>query len=371
MKKRKVLEIVNSLGIGGNPIFVMNFFRIINQKEFEVDFLIFDDSKMDFYQEVLDTGGKVFICPSSNRKNILRQMKYVYYFLKNHKYDVVHCHNCSFMGILRGTLPAKLAKNIIVISHSHSVGTPKQNVFDDFIRWILKVCVGWTVDYGLACSDLAGESKYTKQFMKTNHYGIIHNAVYVEKFLFDSKARNRIRDQYQIGNKLLIGNIGRLAEVKNQRFLLEIYFRILQKNKKFILIIIGGGELEDELKKYATDLGIIEHVIFTGMVNNANEYYSAMDVFVMPSLFEGLPFTAVEAQVNGLKCVMADTMTQMVNISGDVKFLSLRDSVEIWADQILEQAQNRSKDEKVEKVCKEYDIKLEVKNLERYYRGEV
>lgn len=371
MKKRKVLEIVNSLGIGGNPIFVMNFFRIINRKEFEVDFLIFDDSKMNFYQEVLDTGGKVFICPSSNRKNILRQMKYVYYFLKNHKYDVVHCHSCSFLGILRGTLPAKLNKNILVISHSHNTGLPKHTAIDNFIRWILKICIGWTVDYGLACSDLAGDSKYTTKFMKTSHYGIIHNAIHIEKFLFEPKTREKIRNQYQIKNKLLIGNVGRITEQKNQRFLLEVYLKILKKNKNSLLMIVGGGELENELKKYATDLGIIKHVIFTGMVNNVNEYYSAMDVFVMSSLFEGLPFTAVEAQVNGLKCVMSDTITQMANISGDVEFLSLSDSIEMWVDKILKQAQNRSKDKKVKKVCKEYDLKLEVKNLERYYRGEV
>lgn len=371
MKKKKVLEIVNSLGIGGNPIFVMNFFRHINQQEFEVDFFIFDDSKMDFYQEIIDKGSKVFICPSHSKKNILKQMKYVYSFLKKNKYDVVHCHNCAFLGILRGTLPAKLIRNTIVISHSHNTGIPKHTLLDDWIRWILKVCIGWTIDYGLACSDLAGKSKYTTRFMKTNHYGIIHNAIHVEKFLFNPNLRNKIRNQYQIENKQLIGNVGRLSKQKNQRFLIEIYSKILQKNKDVILMIVGGGELENELKKYASDLGIIEYIIFTGMVNNVNEYYSAMDVFVMPSLLEGLPFAAVEAQVNGLKCVVADTITQMANISGDVKFLSLSDFTEVWANEILEQAKSRSEDEKIKNVCKKYDLKIEVKNLERYYRGEV
>lgn len=369
MKKIKVLQCVNSLGIGGNVIFVMNYFREINKERFQVDFLIFDGTRLNFLQEVEDAGSKVFICPEKYNKNLLNQMRFVSYILRHHHYDVVHCHNCGFKGLLRGTVPAKLDGIKTVISHSHNVGAPKHTLLDDMARQILKCVLCWSVDYGLACSDVAGESKYTRKFMASNRYGIIRNATSVDKFVFNEVTRKSIREHLNIKDEIVIGNVGRLSAQKNQKHLLDIVGCLLQENKNVTLLMVGGGELEHELKEKAEKMGISHKVHFTGMVENANEYYSAMDVFVMPSLYEGLPFTAVEAQVNGLKCVMADTVTTMANISGDVKFLPLNAPVAVWAEKILEQAVHRSDVEQTEKVLKEYNLKLEVKRLETYYQA--
>lgn len=225
-----------------------------------------------------------------------------------------------------------------------------------------------TVNYGLACSDLAGESKYTKKFIHSSQYGLIHNAIEVDKYRFNTEKREKIRTSIGlIENDILIGNIGRLAEQKNQKFLISLLRKINDKYPNIYLIIVGGGDLEKNLKRQAKDLNIEKNIIFTGSVNNAMDYYSAMDVFVMPSLYEGLPFTAVEAQVNGLKCVMADTITKMVNISGDVSFLSLRQKKEDWIDTILENSRSRSSKQNNQIVCKKYDLNNEVKRLESYY----
>lgn len=371
MKKRKVLEIVSSLGIGGNPIFVMNYFRVLNKEKFQIDFLIFDDSRLDFKQEVCEAGSNVYVCSKENRNSLLGQMKYVYSFLKKNHYDVVHCHNCAFKGLLRGTVPAKLAGIDTIIAHSHSVGMPKNTVVDNVFRGFLKMLLCWSIDYGLACSDSTGESKYLKSFRNTSRYEIIRNAINIDKFRFNQGSREIIRNQYNIKDEIIIGNVGRLSFEKNQKKLIAVFDELLKTKKNVRLMIVGGGELEEELKKQVLDLGVTENVVFTGMLDNSSAYYSAMDVFVMPSFYEGFPFTVVEAQVNGLKCVMSDTITQMVNISGDVEFLSLQDSDEDWGEVIWNQAQNRSDDKKTKKVCEEYDLKLEVKKLEEYYLRKV
>ena len=370
MGKIKILQSVGSLGIGGNEMFVMNFFRHLDKTKYQVDFLIFEN-RLDFYDEVKEAGSKVFICPEikgNKLKQLIHQMRYVNKILKNNKYDVLHCHGCSFVNIMRSSIPGWKKKNIKVITHSHNTGMPKNTKIDDILRFFLKWILSHTVNYGLACSDLAGESKYAKKFIHSSQYGLIHNAIEVDKYRFNTEKREKIRTSIGlIENDILIGNIGRLAEQKNQKFLISLLRKINDKYPNIYLIIVGGGDLEKNLKRQAKDLNIEKNIIFTGSVNNAMDYYSAMDVFVMPSLYEGLPFTAVEAQVNGLKCVMADTITKMVNISGDVSFLSLRQKKEDWIDTILENSRSRSSKQNNQIVCKKYDLNNEVKRLESYY----
>lgn len=369
-RKIRILQSLGSLGIGGNELFVMNFFRNIDKEKFQIDFVIYDDSRMDFYDEVLALGGKVHICKSTHNNRILRiigEAIKTYHLLKKEKYDVIHCHNCSILGNLRGTLPGKMISDIKVISHSHNTGSSNKTKLGVFVRSILKWILSCSVDYGLACSDLAGKSKYTKKFINSDRYYIVNNAVNVERFQFDNAAREMIRNQYNINNKMVVGNVGRLAEQKNHRFLLKVFSYMCSINQEIVLMIVGGGELETELKEIAKQLCIFEKVIFTGMVNNAEKYYSAMDVFVMPSLFEGLPFTAIEAQVNGLQCVFSDTITQMANASGDVEYISLNQPLEKWSEVIFERGRNRSDEKKIEKVRERYDLKFEVKKLEEIY----
>ncbi len=369
-KKIRVLQAVGSLGIGGNELFVMNFFRHINNDRFQVDFVIYDDARMDFYDEVIASGAKVFVCKSEKKNKLLRCMseaKQTYRLLKKENYDVLHCHNCSFLGIMRGVVPGKLVLGTKVIAHAHSVGTPKNTFVDNLLRKILKLILSHFVDYGFACSDVAGASKYTEKFMKSNQYAIINNAVDATKFVFDVKTRNRVREALGVGGETVIGTVGRLSAEKNHRFLLKVFSEIQKVHSEMKLLIVGGGELDDELKKLACELQIDSNVIFTGMVDNPQDYYSAMDVFVMTSLYEGFPFTVIEAQINGLKCVLADTITRETNVSGDVEFLSLDENVDRWAERILEQAQSRSDAWKTEIAIRQYDVNLEVAKLADKY----
>lgn len=372
MKKIKVLQSVYSLGIGGNQIFTMNYYRHINKEKFQVDFLIFD-RKLDFYDEVINGGSKVYIAPKMSEcgkiTECIRHMKFVYQVLKENDYDIIHIHNCSLLGLIYSVIPAKLNGKVKIITHSHSEGVLKNLFGEKIMRTALKTFLSHNVDLGFACSDIAGENKYNKKFCMSEKYFIIPNAVDTEKFAFNAENRKEIRQKFNISDEeIVVGNVGRLSNEKNQKFLIEIlrYMRSVQDNSK--VLIVGGGELEYDLKNLALELGVKNNLIITGAVNDVYKYYSAMDVFVMPSLYEGLPFTAVEAQANGLKCVFADKISRMSNISGDVTFLSLQDSLSIWREKIFDAGSSRSDSEHIQQVRNRYNLNVETRKIEQKYK---
>lgn len=363
----KVLEILGGLGVGGNEIFVMNFYRAMDRRDLDIDFFVFGNDQTPFAEEIRAGGDRVFLCPPEVQTSVLSTMRYVRRFLKTHKYDVVHCHSCSFKGLLLGTVPARLAGVPKVISHSHNAGTPTNSLTDRVARAGLRRLLEWSVDYGFACSDVAGESKYGEKFRKSRRYAIIRNAIEVDRFRFRPDRRETLRRELGVGEGLLVGNVGRLAKQKNQAFLIRAFGELRKKDPQARLLIVGAGELEGELKDLARSLSLEDRVIFPGSVTNTEDYYSAMDVFVMSSLYEGLPFTAVEAQVNGLRCVFSDRITRMVDATGDNDFLSLEDPLSLWADRILARGQARCGRAETERVRREYDLNSEAKRLRAYY----
>lgn len=370
-QKIKVLQSINSFGMGGNTIFAMQFFRHIDKEKFQIDFVIYDDTKMDFYQEVIDAGSRVFVCKSKYKNKYMRlydQMRQVSHLLKHHHYDIIHCNSCSFVGIFRGAVPGYLIKGTKVITHSHSVGTPKNTICDQIIRNVAKFFLSHIVDMGFTCSDVAGDSKYTKKFMNSAKYVMIHNAVEVHKFSFDENNREELRKHYNIEGKLVIGNVGRLSHEKNQSFLIDILADVLRREVDAILIIVGGGELEGELKNKVKELELTNRVIFTGSVRDVERYYSAMDVFVMPSLYEGLPFTAIEAQVNSLNCIFSNRITQMADVTGMSKFLPLDAALDEWSESVIAGAMCRCNEQKMQDLLENYDLCREAKRVEHYYK---
>ena len=371
MRKIKILEAVGTLGVGGNELFVMNFYRHIDKSKFQIDFITFSDN-LYFKDEIEKSGSKVYVSPLIKRNNkwikLFHDMRFIYFILKKNNYDIIHCHSCSFVGLFRGVLPALLIKDIKIITHSHNTGKATGNILDKILRFLLKILLSNIIDIGMACSDLAGKSKYTKAFIHSNKYKLINNAIETEKYLFNKNYRNEVRKQLGINeNVIVIGNVGRLAMQKNQTFLINILFNLIKQKKNVYLLIAGGGILEKTLEDKVVKLGLNEFVYFAGETDDVYKYYSAMDVFVMPSLYEGLPFTAIEAQVNGLKCVFADTITKMADISGNNIYISLNSPISNWSNLVLEQGLSRNSLDSVKKVCMKYNIANESKRLEKIY----
>jgi glycosyltransferase EpsF len=313
----------------------------------------------------------VYFC-NSNKKNkffrFLDEMNQVRKLLKKEKYDVIHCHSCSFIGIFRAAIPGYFCKETKVISHAHSIGTPKNNSIDEFFRFILKHIMSFTVDYGFSCSDTTAKSKYTDKFIHSNAFYIINNAVETDKYSYNAEKRKEIRSKLGIDDNIfLLGHVGRMEYEKNHKFIMEVFEQINLLKSESKLLLVGDGSLFDEMKKLAEQKGIQNAVIFMGQQESAELFYQAMDCFILPSYYEGFPFVLVEAQMNGLRCIVSDKISKTVNISGGVLFLSLERSAKEWAETILEFGQSRLSENQIKKVCDSYDLEKETKKIEKLY----
>ena len=353
--KKRILEVVPTLNnCGGIENYVMNYFRKINKEKFQVDFVYHKVTMTNFEKEILSLGGNIYKMPEFTISNFKEIFKKVDDLFRINKYDVVHCHmaNAAFLYL-------KLAKkNNIKIRILHSHQSKAADKLSHAIRNYPLLWLGKKyANEFIACSKLAGDFLF-----KNKNYKIVHNAIEIDRFKFSSLYREEVRNQYNVDeNDVLIGNIGRCSNQKNQKFLLEIIKSINIQNAK--LIIVGDGELLSELEEHALKLGIIDRVIFTGSISDTSKIYSAMDIFVLPSLYEGLPVVGVEAQCNGLNLIVSNTITKELNFTKHVYYLSLKDSLEKWCSVIHNKLYRTDSNIQLDM----YDINIQVKELEKIY----
>lgn len=369
-RKIRVLQSMDTIGVGGTEVFVMNLYRTIDRDAFDFDFVVYDDYKSEYLQEVLANGDKVYQFHRKHKNRLLNyfdQERYVKSILKKEKYDIVHCNGNSYFGILRAALPAH-NNGVHVITHSHNQGEKHEKIIGKMGVAFLKRKVSSLAEMGFTCSDKAGESKYTKLFIQSNKYRIIDNGTDYDKYRFSNENRKRIRAEFGINEaSLLIGHVGRFEYPKNQSYLFDIFDEVLKVEPTAKLILVGDGIQREEFEDKIDKLGIKENVILTGLRMDVNEIYSAMDVFVLPSIHEGFPFVLVEAQMNGLRCVVTENMSKDVNISGSVIFLQTNIAPFTWAETII-RSQGRLDRDQVQRVIDKYDIKKIAAEIENYYR---
>ena len=368
-RKIKVLQSMDTIGVGGTEVFVMNLYRAIDRDRFDFDFVVYDDYKTEYLQEVLDNGDKVyqFHQKHSNKLlNYLDQKHFVNIILKNEKYDIIHCNGNSFLGILRAALPAR-RHGVHIITHSHNQGERHENIIGKIGAEYLRRKISSLADMGYTCSDKAGVSKYTESFIHSNKYKVIENGIDSKKYCFSITNREKIRKELDISDDVfLVGHVGRFEYPKNQSYLFDIFKEFLKVDPTAKLLLVGDGEQRYEFEEKIERLGIKNNVILTGLRMDVNEIYSAMDLFVLPSVHEGFPFVLVEAQMNGLKCIVTDNISRSVNISGGVHFLSVHEEPEKWINMMIS-SKGRLTTEQVQIVRDRYDIKENTRLIEKDY----
>lgn len=279
-------------------------------------------------------------------------------------YDIIHVHGNSATMILE-MIAAKLAAIPVRIAHSHNTSCS--------LRIVDKICR--PLFYSLCNARMACGEEAGKWLFRNRPFLILNNGIDTEKFKYDSKHRCRIREKLNIDDStVLFGHIGNFVEAKNHAFLIDIFAAIKCLNPKTKLILLGSGDSMATIKEKVNSLNIANDVIFSGSIDNPQEYLSAIDIIIMPSLFEGLPLTLVEEQANGLSCIVSDTITQEVNMTGNLKFLPLSCSPDTWAIEafkLLEQtthSRTQKSTEAIEKIKnKDYDIQKNAYNLKNYY----
>jgi glycosyltransferase involved in cell wall biosynthesis len=345
----------------GIPNVIFNLLNSFDSSRYEIGYISINEPS-DFYKEKLKKiNSKLFIIP----RKITSPLKYISKLAKVAKeYDIMHVHGNSATMVLE-MIAAKIAGVNIRIAHSHNT-TCKLKSIDTIARPLFyRLCNG-----RLACGVEAGKWLFNKKDFK-----VINNGIDVNKFRYSISDRKSIRTGLGIDKEYVIGHIGNFVDQKNHSFLIDIFQSLYRLKPNSILLLLGDGPLKSSIQSKVRDLGLSANVIFAGSVNDPEKYMNAMDVVVMPSLFEGLPLTIIEEQANGLSIVVADSITNDANLTGKVHYVSLCAPVYNWAtiiQSIIEHNTHNeiSSDKAISQIQKAgYDINMVVEDLKSYYNS--
>ena len=342
----RVLHVLGTLNRGGAESRIMDLYRHLDREKVQFDFLVHTSGKDDFAEEVKRLGGAIYTLPRFKGYNLVAYELAAYSFFMTHtEYDVVEGHMTSTASIYLPKAKKAYAecgrKGPVTIAHVRSAGTENglKGIATEYLRRDLKN----KADFLWSCSLHAGEAVYGEAAVRENRVEVIPNAIEAEAFLFDPAKRMAAREEYGIAeDAFVIGHVGRFEKVKNQAFLVECLADALAENDR--LLFVGKGPEQDRVRELCEKAGLAGKVLFTGALpaEKVADLYRAMDVFALPSLYDGVPGTVVEAQVSGLPCVISDRVTDEVCLTKLVERIPLGEK-EAWQRAILA-AKNRAKD---------------------------
>ena len=363
----RVLFVIGSLGCGGAERVALDVAQNINHDKFSIDFLIQEGADEFYRDEVMSAGCSIFHSPRFNPLTTPAYKKWMRWFIDNSDYDIVHFHQNTMVGSVHRILRSKGVK---IVSHAHS-GSFRGNKISRIVKRILVSGLVKNADVCIGCSNVAAECFYGKDYLNHRNCMVITNAIDVNRFVFNNKIRDSIRSQHGIsGSEFVIGHVGSFTEPKNHIFLVNAFSEVLKQVGNARLLLIGDGPLKNSVTKHADELGCLDKITFIGKVKTPESYYCAMDVFVFPSLFEGLPLSVVEAQISGLYCVISDVITSEVVIEEDaVERLPLYDTTK-WVDAIINLlSKGRRKVDIAKMASSRWGIKEFVGEIEEIYES--
>ena len=365
---KRLLCLLSSMNAGGAETFLMKVYRQLDKQKYQMDFCINVREKCFYEDEILSMGGKIFRIPakSENLKEFKKQLTAI---VKREGYQHVLRITSNCMGFLDLKIAKKAGATVCCARSSNSSDG------GSFKAWIShrlgRLLYGRYVNVSIAPSDLAAKYTFGNRAYRQGKVHLLHNAVDLNVFCYSEKARYQIRKEFGIADDVkVVGLIGRFSEQKNHRFLIDVFNEYQKKCEKAVLMLVGKGELENEIRQRVADCNITDKVIFTGVRSDVPDLLSAMDVFVMPSFYEGMPNTVIEAQATGLPCVIADTITREADITGLVKYLPLQDTYK-WVQNIMDSCACSGRiDTKDFFISKQYDIDSVTKGFTKIIFGE-
>lgn len=357
-----VAQIMGKWVGGGVESVIMNYYRHLDHSKIRFDFICDEDSTRIPYDEIKKLGGRVFLVPKY--QNLPKYLKALGKLFKENQYRIVHS-NINTLSVFP-LCAAKKAGVPIRISHSHSTSNPKEwkrNLIKNILRPFSK---RYATDY-FACSELAGRYLFGNKAFDRGEVKIIHNAIDVDKFKFDEAARKKLRQEFGIKDStVVIGHVGRFVQQKNHTFLVDVFKEYHKKNPDSKLLLVGSGPLEDEIKKKVERLDLEDSVLFLGQRDDINKLYSVMDVFCLPSLYEGLPVVGIEAQATGLPTIFSNRISKEVIVSSYAEIVSIQDTG-FCIEKINKTTRSIKKQRSYATVFEYMDINNEVSTLEKIY----
>lgn len=365
----RVLEVFREpIANGGQESFLMNMYRNLDRDQVQMDFMTpFCCENERIRKEIESLGGQVFTYDHEFGKNNNRVFKKcVKDFLKSHSYTIVHFHSGSTYALMEGSKLAAKAGVPNRIVHSHSCG------FDNLkYRVIRLISRGPLLKYPTAywaCSDVAAQWKFPEKIISGKQYEVIKNAVDLRRFHFDESWRKFARKDLGISDStFVVGHVGRFSFEKNHSFLIDIFDAVHQKEPDSVLLLAGAGELEQEIRQKVNRLGLDGAVQFLGVRQDIPDLMNAMDIFILPSFFEGLPVVGVEAQATGLPVVTSTGVARELPVESLADYLPLEDSPQRWAEVILSYRHQNRKDMRNEMARCGYEVRAAAHHLQQLY----
>ncbi len=372
--KKRIVEIASFQGRAGIETFLLDLLRQVDYEQLQIDFLVTNTDEGPFDEEIIFRGSKIYrISPLSlNLPALIRHIKEVNCFFKNNKdIDVVHIHGNTAISLLDVLIVKRHGiKKIIGHSHNNWANEP----IDRIKHYICKILISKSFTNRMACSQSAWDWMYFGK-MNPEMDLIVKNGININKFKYDRNKRKKIRQFLNLGdNDYVIGCVGRFNIQKNHSFLLDSFSKVSCEEKDAKLLLVGEGELRSQIENQILKLGLQDKVILTGSVENTEDYYNAMDLYVMPSIYEGFGIVLIEAQANGLLCIVSRAIKPEAKVSKyGIKEFALEDGPDNLSKMICKEIrkENKTRFDNISDLQKAgFDIRNSTKQLIKVYRGE-
>ena len=328
MEPIRILHVVTYMGRGGLETMIMNYYRHMDRTKVQFDFLTHRDFRADYDDEIEALGGVIYRLPQLIPWSKSYHEALDSFFKFHPEYRIVHVHQDCLSSVI---LKAAQKRGVPVrIAHSHSSSQDKN------LKYLIKLFYMRQIPrYAtqlFACGKEAGDWMF-----RGAPYRVINNAVDTAKYTYSPEKRNQMRQQLGIDrDALVIGHVGRFDRVKNHTFLIDCFLQLKQQRSNAVLLLVGDGGLRQEMQEKVNACGLAGSVIFTGIRSDVPELMQAMDVFVFPSLYEGIPLTLIEAQAAGLPCLVSDGVPEECAKTDLVTQCALKDGTQKWSEQVLQ-----------------------------------
>ena len=367
MKKIKVLRIIGECKTGGTETIALNYYKNFDHNKISMDFLFYGPSLDRFNDELEKNGDKVYNVAYYS-KHLFKSIIQIRKIVKSNHYDVVHAqlNALNFFPLFAAWLGGAKVR----LASNHSTANLKMEFKKSLLKYILRPTCGIMATHFAACSKYAGKWAFGSSIVNSNKFRVIPNAIDLDKFRYNEEIRKKVRNDEEWNGKFIIGHVGRFVEQKNHRFIIDLFEKIYIKNNNARLILIGEGDLEQEIKDIVKSKKLSDVVSFYGIRFDVNLLMQGMDLFLFPSIYEGLGNVITESQAASLMSLSSDAVPLEVKMTEFAQFLSLNDSIDIWVNKVIEISKGYDRRDTYKDLeINGYEIKSAANDLVNYYNN--
>lgn len=327
----RIAQVIGKANLSGVDTVVMEYYRHIDRRRFQFDFIIdgYDETSID--REVQKLGGRIYKF-EPYEQSMVRSVRNWSALFKENCYHIVHSH-LNTLSVFP-LYAAWRAGTPVRIAHNHSTAAPGEGK-RTIMKYMLRPSARHFATHYCACSKLAGKWLFGDSLYDSGKVHLIKNAINIDRFSYSARTRDLVRQEFKFGGKFVVGHVGRFTYQKNHDFLIEIFQEIYKRNENAILMLIGAGELEQAIKQKVKALGLNASVLFMGQRTDVSNLMQAMDVFVFPSNYEGLGMVAIEAQAASLRTIVSEAVPEEARVTELLEYCSLSQPASVWAENVL------------------------------------